>query len=49
VVESNKPSLKVLSNAGYQQEGVLRDACCQDDGSREDMIMFAALRTEWGN
>jgi len=47
VVESNKPSLKVLSNAGYQQEGILRDACCQDDGSRENMIMFAAIRTDW--
>ncbi len=47
VVESNKPSLKVLSNAGYQQEGVLRDACCQDDGTRENMIMFAAIRTDW--
>jgi len=47
VVESNKPSLKVLSNAGYQQEGVLRDKCVQDDGSREDMILFAAIRTDW--
>ena len=49
VVESNKPSLKVLANAGYQQEGVLRDKCCQEDGTRENMIMFAALRTDWEN
>jgi len=47
VVESNKPSLKVLSNAGYQQEGVLRDKSFQDDGTRENMIMFAAIRTDW--
>jgi len=47
VVESNKPSLKVLSKAGYQQEGVLRDACVQDDGTRENMIMYAAIRTDW--
>jgi len=39
--------LKVLSNAGYQQEGVLRDACLQDDGTRENMIMYAAIRTDW--
>ena len=49
VVESNKPSLRVLANAGYQQEGVLRDKCCQEDGTRENMIMFAALRTDWKN
>ena len=48
VVESNKPSLKVLTNAGYIQEGVLRDKSCCADGSREDMILFAALRHEWG-
>lgn len=48
VVESNKPSLKVLTNAGYTQEGVLRDKSCCADGSREDMILFAALRHEWG-
>jgi len=47
VVESNKPSLKVLANAGYQQEGVLRDKCLQDDGTRENMIMFAAIRSDW--
>jgi RimJ/RimL family protein N-acetyltransferase len=47
VVESNKPSLKVLANAGYEQEGVLRDKCCGADGSRENMVLFAALRHEW--
>ncbi|MEN9736761.1 MAG: hypothetical protein RL129_1472 [Actinomycetota bacterium] len=26
---------------------VLRDKCVQDDGTRENMIMFAALRTDW--
>jgi RimJ/RimL family protein N-acetyltransferase len=49
VVESNRPSLKVLSNAGFTQEGVLRDKSCCDDGTRENMVLFAALRNEWGN
>jgi ribosomal-protein-alanine N-acetyltransferase len=48
VVESNVPSLKVLSNAGYKQEGVLRDKSCCGDGTRENMVMFAAIRSEWG-
>lgn len=47
VVESNKPSMKVLLNAGYLQEGVLRDKSCCGDGTRENMIMFAAIRTDW--
>ena len=48
VVASNAPSLKVLKNAGYMQEGIMRDKCCQDDGTREDMVLFAAIRTDWG-
>jgi RimJ/RimL family protein N-acetyltransferase len=47
VVQSNKPSLKVLENSGYVQEGILRDKCCGADGSRENMVLFAALRHEW--
>ena len=47
VVESNTPSLRVLSNAGYIQEGVLRDKSCCGDGTRENMVLFAALRHEW--
>jgi ribosomal-protein-alanine N-acetyltransferase len=47
VVESNIPSLKVLANAGYQQEGILREKSCCGDGTRENMVMFAALRHEW--
>jgi ribosomal-protein-alanine N-acetyltransferase len=47
VVESNKPSLKVLANAGYVQEGVLRDKSCCGDGTRENMVMFAAIRSDW--
>jgi ribosomal-protein-alanine N-acetyltransferase len=49
VVESNKASLKVLARSGYVQEGVLRDKCLQDDGSRENMVMFAAIRSDWEN
>jgi hypothetical protein len=29
------------------QEGIMRDKCLQDDGTREDMILFAAIRTDW--
>ena len=47
VVESNKPSLKVLTKAGYIQEGVLRDKSCCGDGTRENMVMFAAIRSDW--
>jgi RimJ/RimL family protein N-acetyltransferase len=47
VVESNTPSLKVLKNAGYVQEGVLRDKSCCGDGTRENMVMFAAIRSDW--
>ncbi len=48
VVASNVPSLKVLKNAGYMQEGIMRDKSLQDDGTREDMVLFAAIRTVWG-
>jgi RimJ/RimL family protein N-acetyltransferase len=48
VVESNMASLKVLSKAGYRQEGVLRDKSCCEDGTRENMVMFAAIRSDWG-
>ena len=48
VVESNVPSLKVLKNAGYIQEGIMRDKCLQDDGTREDMVLFSAIRRDWG-
>jgi ribosomal-protein-alanine N-acetyltransferase len=47
VVESNISSLKTLAKAGYEQEGILRDKSCCGDGSRENMIMFAAIRTDW--
>lgn len=47
VVESNVPSLQVLAKAGYKQEGILRDKSCCGDGTRENMIMFAAIRTDW--
>jgi [ribosomal protein S5]-alanine N-acetyltransferase len=49
VVESNVASLKVLEKAGYAQEGVLRDKSCCGDGTRENMIMYAAIRTDWNN
>jgi RimJ/RimL family protein N-acetyltransferase len=48
VVASNVPSLKVLKNAGYMQEGIMRDASLQGDGTREDMVLFGAIRTDWG-
>ena len=45
---ANIPSRKVLLNAGYQQEGVLREKSLQEDGSRDDMVIFSILRREWG-
>lgn len=48
VVASNHASLKVLKKAGYMQEGIMREKCCQDDGTREDMVLFAAIRSDWG-
>ena len=49
IFASNLASQKVILNSGFQQEGVLRDKCCRDDGSREDMVIFSALRSEWKN
>lgn len=46
---SNLASQTVIQNSGFQQEGVLRDKCCREDGSREDMVLFSALRNQWGN
>jgi len=46
---SNLASQRVILNSGFQQEGVLREKCCRDDGSREDMVIFSALRNQWGN
>ena len=46
---SNLASQKVILNSGFQKEGVLREKCCRDDGSREDMVIYSALRNEWKN
>lgn len=47
VVASNLASVKVLEKIGFTQEGVMQDKCCGDNGVREDMILFAAIRTQW--
>lgn len=45
---ANDASKKVLLNSGYQQEGILREISIQEDGSRDDMVIFSMLRHEWG-
>lgn len=42
----NAGGVKAYTRAGFQQEGVLRQACYRD-GVYHDKIVMAILRTEW--
>lgn len=42
----NTGGIKAYSRAGFQQEGILRQACYRD-GSYHDKIVMAILRSEW--
>ena len=42
----NRGGVKAYTKAGFQQEGVLRQACYRD-GSYHDKIVMAILRPEW--
>ncbi|HEY7347282.1 MAG TPA: GNAT family protein [Ktedonobacterales bacterium] len=42
----NTGGVKAYSRAGFQQEGVLRQACYRD-GAYHDKIIMAILRSEW--
>jgi ribosomal-protein-alanine N-acetyltransferase len=47
VISTNISSIKCLENSGYQREGTLRDKGRTADGSRLDMVMLAAIKSEW--
>ncbi len=42
----NTGGLKAYTRAGFQQEGILRQACYRD-GSYHDKVVMAILRSEW--
>lgn len=43
----NTASQKLLTKAGYQREGILRNKVTRDDGRQIDMALFAATHTAW--
>jgi len=43
----NTPSQKLLTSAGYQKEGILRNKVTRDDGRQIDMALFATTNTTW--
>ena len=43
----NTASQKLLTKAGYQREGILRNKVTRDDGRQIDMALFAATDITW--
>lgn len=43
----NTPSQKLLTSAGYQKEGILRNKVTRDDGRQIDMALFATTDITW--
>jgi len=43
----NTASQKLLTKAGYQKEGILRNKVTRDDGRQIDMALFAATDITW--
>jgi RimJ/RimL family protein N-acetyltransferase len=43
----NLASQKVLTKAGYEKEGILRNKVTRDDGRQIDMALFATTNTVW--
>jgi len=43
----NIASIKLLTSAGFQREGLLRKKISRDDGRQVDMYLFAAIPQEW--
>ena len=41
---ANEPSKKMLLNAGYEYEGIMKKYATRPDGSQIDMALFAATR-----
>ena len=44
VVVDNEPSKKLLLNAGYEFEGLLKQYSTRQDGTQVDMALFAATK-----
>jgi RimJ/RimL family protein N-acetyltransferase len=47
VDRENLSSQKLLENAGYEREGILKNKITRDDGRQVDMFIFSALPTTW--
>jgi RimJ/RimL family protein N-acetyltransferase len=47
VVSDNQASKKVLLNAGYEHEGLMKSRVTRTDGSQIDMDLFAATSDNW--
>ena len=43
----NAASQKLLTSAGFQKEGILRNKVTRDDGRQIDMALFATTDTSW--
>jgi RimJ/RimL family protein N-acetyltransferase len=43
----NTASQKLLSSAGYQREGILQQRVTRSNGDQIDMVMLAAMASEW--
>ena len=43
----NVASQKLLTSAGYQKEGILRNKVTRDDGRQIDMALFATTDSTW--
>ena len=43
----NTASQKLLTSAGFQKEGILRNKVTRDDGRQIDMALFASTHTAW--
>ena len=43
----NAASQKLLTSAGFQKEGILRNKVTRDDGRQIDMALFATTDTTW--
>jgi RimJ/RimL family protein N-acetyltransferase len=43
----NSTSQKLLTSAGYEKEGILRNKVTRDDGRQIDMALFATTDITW--
>ena len=43
----NSASQKLLTSAGFEKEGILRNKVSRDDGRQIDMALFATTDSTW--